>query len=104
MQAEVFRRHDGIGGYCLTELTDVPHELNGLLDLHRRPKPIAVSEIARANQPVLPMLAMTDLVARAGGVLTAPLHVSNDGPALSDVEVSARFGDALRVPADRLAV
>ena len=35
LQLEVFRRHDHIGGYCVTELTDVPHEFNGLLDLHR---------------------------------------------------------------------
>ena len=53
LQIEVFRRHDHIGGYCLTELTDVPHELNGLLDLLRRPKPIAIREIARANQTCL---------------------------------------------------
>ncbi len=102
LQIEIFRRVNAIGGYCLTELTDVPHELNGVLDLHRRPKPIAVGEIARGNQPVLPMLAITGLVARAGGVLKAPLHLSNDGPALRGVEISARFGDALRVPADRL--
>ncbi len=25
LQAEVFRRHDHIGGYCVTELTDVTH-------------------------------------------------------------------------------
>jgi hypothetical protein len=102
LQIEIFRRMNAIGGYCVTELTDVPHELNGILDLHRRPKPMAVSEIARANQPVLPMLAVTDLVGRAGGLLSAPLHVSNDGPALRDVEVTARFGDALPASADRL--
>ena len=57
MQTEVWRRHEHIGGYCVTELTDVPQELNGLLDLFRRPKRIAVAETARANQTVLPMLA-----------------------------------------------
>ena len=102
LQIEIFRRIDAIGGYCLTELTDVPHELNGVLDLHRRPKPIAVREIRRANQTVLPMLELTDLVCEAGGVLAAPLHIANDGAALADVEVTARFGDALRVSAERL--
>lgn len=93
LQAEVFRRHDHIGGYCLTELTDVPHELNGLLDLHRQPKPIAVAEMTRANQTVLPMLRLDSLVVVAGEVITAPLHLSNDGPALDDVHIEVRFGD-----------
>ncbi|HUR49431.1 MAG TPA: glycoside hydrolase family 2 TIM barrel-domain containing protein [Acidimicrobiales bacterium] len=93
LQAEVFRRHDHLGGYCLTELTDVPHELNGLLDLHRQPKPIAVAEFTRANQPVLPMLHLESLVVVAGELIVAPLHVANDGGALEDVHIEARFGD-----------
>ena len=94
LQAEVFRRHDHIGGYCITELTDVPQELNGLLDLHRRPKPLAVAEMTRANQTVLPMLRLHSLVVPAGGLLRAPLHVANDGPALDDVSVEVRFGES----------
>ncbi|MGB9376466.1 MAG: glycoside hydrolase family 2 TIM barrel-domain containing protein [Mycobacteriales bacterium] len=92
LQIEVLRRYDHIGGYCLTELTDVPQEFNGLLDLHREPKPLAVAEITRANQPVLPMLALTSHVVRAGGSCEATLHIANDGPALRDVEVEARVG------------
>jgi hypothetical protein len=94
LQAEVFRRHDHIGGYCLTELTDVPHELNGVLDLARRPKPLAVAEVTRANQVVLPILRLESLVMPGGGLLHAPLQVANDGPALHDVTVEARFGDS----------
>jgi len=94
LQAEVFRRHDHIGGYCLTELTDVPQELNGVLDLHRRPKRIAVAEMRRANQVVLPMLELCTLVVAPGGVLTAPLHLANDGAALTDVTVETRFGES----------
>jgi hypothetical protein len=93
LQTEVFRRHDHIGGYCLTELTDVPQELNGLLDLFRRPKRIAVAETTRANQVVLPMLNLETLVVAAGGTVRAPLHVANDGPPLADVVVEARFGE-----------
>ena len=95
LQAEVFRRHDHITGYCVTELTDVPHELNGLLDLHRRPKRIAVQEMTRANQVVLPILRLDSLVVTAGADVTAPLTVSNDGPELVDVEVEVRFGAGL---------
>lgn len=93
LQAEVWRRHDDIGGYCLTELTDVPHELNGLLDLHRRPKQLAVEEVRRANQTVLPMLELDSLVAAAGGLIRGRVHVANDGPPLDDVVVEGRFGD-----------
>jgi hypothetical protein len=93
LQTEVWRRHDHIGGYCLTELTDVPHELNGVLDLYRNPKPLAVAEVTRSNQTVLPMLELDSLVVRAGDYVTAPLHVSNDGPPLDDVTVEVRFGD-----------
>ncbi len=94
LQAEVFRRHDHIGGYCLTELTDVPHELNGLLDLHRQPKRIAAAEMARANQTLLPMLRMSSLVVITGEKISAELSIANDGPALDDVEIQVHFGDA----------
>ncbi|HVF73790.1 MAG TPA: glycoside hydrolase family 2 TIM barrel-domain containing protein, partial [Acidimicrobiales bacterium] len=93
LQTEVWRRHHDISGYCLTELTDVPHELNGLLDLHRRPKLLAVAEVTRANQVVLPMLELDSLVGAAGQVLRATVHVSNDGPPLEDVTIEARFGE-----------
>ena len=93
LQAEVFRRHDHIGGYCLTELTDVPQELNGVLDIFRRPKRIAVAEVTRANQVVLPMLALDSLVVTAGSDLRAPVHVANDGPPLASVTVEVRFGE-----------
>ncbi len=93
-QIEVFRRHDHLGGYCVTELTDVPHELNGLLDLDRNPKRIAAEEITRANQPVLPMLKLENLVATAGGTFTACFEVANDGPSLEDITAECWFGDA----------
>ena len=95
LQAEVFRRHDHIGGYCLTELTDVPHELNGLLALHRHPKALAVEEIQRLNQTVLPMLRLDSLVVFAGEHLRAPLCLSNDGPVMDDVDVRVRFGGSM---------
>jgi Glycosyl hydrolases family 2, TIM barrel domain/Glycosyl hydrolases family 2, sugar binding domain len=87
LQAEVFRRHDHLGGWCVTELTDVPWELNGLFDLERRPKPAALAELARAGQDVLPMLELYSLVVATGGRLAAPLHVANDGPPLRAVTV-----------------
>jgi Glycosyl hydrolases family 2, TIM barrel domain/Glycosyl hydrolases family 2/Glycosyl hydrolases family 2, sugar binding domain len=103
LQAEVFRRHDHLGGWCVTELTDVPQELNGLLDMERRPKPAAVAEVARASQPVLPILAVTSLTWTAGDRLRAPLHVANDGPELHRVEIELCLGEATtRIAIDRL--
>ena len=90
-QTEIFRRHDHIGGYCVTELTDVPHELNGLLDLHRHPKPGAVAEMARANQVVLPMLAVESFTVATGSHVRWPVHVANDGDALDGVQLRVGF-------------
>ena len=94
MQTEVFRRHEGVDGYCLTELTDVPRELNGLLDIDRAPKRLAIEEMTRANQVVLPMLRLDALVLRTRQASRAPLHVANDGPELRNVRIAVRFGDA----------
>lgn len=98
LQTETIRRHDHLGGYCLTELTDVPHEFNGLLDLERNPKPMAVTEVTRANQPRLPMLKLGSLVMLAGEQLTAEVYVANDGPPVADASVVARFGTSTADP------
>jgi Glycosyl hydrolases family 2, TIM barrel domain len=97
LQAEVFRRHDHLGGWCVTELTDVPWELNGLFDLERRPKPATLAELSRACQVVLPMLELTSLAVAAGGRLVAPLHVANDGPPLAGVTVRVALAGAEEV-------
>ena len=100
LQTEVFRRNDGVDGYCVTELTDVPRELNGLLDIDRRPKRLAVEEMTRANQVVLPMLRLESLVVRTGESGLLPLHVANDGPELPDVRIALRFGHGESPTAD----
>ena len=99
LQTELLRRHEHVRGYCLTELTDVPHELNGLLDIHRSPKEPAVAEMRRANQAVLPMLDVRTLAVPAGATIRVPLHVANDGPPLEDVTVEV---GEVRVEAGRL--
>ncbi len=103
LQAEVLRRHGHLGGWCVTELTDVPWELNGLFDLERRPKRPALAELSRACQDVLPMLALSSLVVAAGGTLAAPLHIANDGPPLPQVTVGVRLaGEQVQVEAGDL--
>jgi Glycosyl hydrolases family 2, TIM barrel domain/Glycosyl hydrolases family 2, sugar binding domain/Glycosyl hydrolases family 2 len=100
LQTEIFRRYDGVDGYCLTELTDVPRELNGLLDIDRAPKPLAVAEMTRANQVVLPMLRLDTLVLRTREPARAPLHVANDGAELRDVRIAVRFGHGTHATAE----
>src|SRR3712207_8364074 len=56
------------------------HDALPIFDLHRNPKDIAVREVRRANQVVLPMLHLESLVSEAGAEIVAPVHVSNDGP------------------------
>ncbi len=87
LQIELFRRQDGIAGWCVTELTDVPHEFNGLWSLERRPKPAALEEFSRACEPVLPIVARTTWTVAAGEEVELPVSVANDGPALSGVTV-----------------
>jgi len=45
---QAFRRMPGFCGYCYTQLTDVFQEVNGLMDMERRPK-ADVDEIRRIN-------------------------------------------------------
>ena len=54
LQIELIRQIPGVPGWCLTELTDVPQEFNGLLDLMRNPKEPAIEEIRLAAQSLCP--------------------------------------------------
>ena len=91
LQIELFRRQDGIAGWCVTELTDVPHEFNGLWSLERQVKPAAVAELARACAPVLPIVARTTWTAAAGEPVELPVSVANDGPALTGVTLEVEL-------------
>jgi hypothetical protein len=88
------RQVPGLAGWCVTELTDVPQEFNGLLDIWRRPKEPALAEIRHATQPVCPVLVRPLWAATAGGTLTGELAVVNDGPAIPDAELVVEFARA----------
>ncbi len=45
---QAFRQMPGFSGYCYTQLTDVFQEVNGLLDMNRKPK-VPLEEIRRIN-------------------------------------------------------
>jgi hypothetical protein len=100
----LFRRTAGVIGWCVTELTDVPQEFNGLLDLLRRAKQPACDEVRLAAQPVCPVLVRSHWSAAAGESLLGDLVVVNDGPAVAGAEVRAwvpgqRWSERIDLPA-----
>jgi hypothetical protein len=92
LQIELWRRHSFVGGWCLTELTDVPWEFNGVLDFERNLKAVAADHIRQSQQPVLAMLADTSFASHSGADFTAHLWLDNDGPELENVTVGVEFG------------
>jgi hypothetical protein len=85
----LFRRTVGVIGWCVTELTDVPQEFNGLLDLRRRAKQPACDEVQLATQPICPVLVCSHWSATVGERFLGDLVVVNDGPAVEGAEVRA---------------
>jgi hypothetical protein len=92
LQIEIFRSTPRVIGWCLTELTDVPQEFNGVLDILREPKEAAIAEVARACQPMLPIVVRTSWSAEAGTVLIEDVLVVNDGPGIDGVDLHLRLG------------
>jgi hypothetical protein len=99
IQAERFRTHNAMKGFCLTEWTDVPHELNGLVTLRRNPKR-AIEEFRPALADLAP-IAVTDRYAYAADEPIA-VRVFASNWSGSDLDASdAGAGDA-RVRAPRV--
>jgi hypothetical protein len=51
-EIEDLRQHESIRGYVITEFTDINWEVNGLMDMWRRPK-VYAPELARIQQPTV---------------------------------------------------
>ena len=56
IQAERLRTSPVVKGFCLTEWTDVPHELNGLVSLRREPKAASIDAFRPALADVADVL------------------------------------------------
>lgn len=92
-QTQELRRHDGLSGYVYTELTDIEHEMAGLLDAWRRPKDWMG---LRATNVHSDTVLVIDLLPSAPGAdiptpvvgMTLNVHVSHHG----DEEVAGRIG------------
>ncbi|GAA3601147.1 glycoside hydrolase family 2 [Kineosporia mesophila] len=84
-QTQELRRHDRFAGYVYTELTDIEHEMAGLLDYDRRAKDLGGLNPRDVNADTV---LVVDLVPAAAGAdipvpteeLTLGVHVSHHGP------------------------
>lgn len=93
LQGEVIRA-GGAAGWCLTELTDVPHEYNGLWTLARQQKRATI-EVGRLCQPVLPVVQRTTWTVFPGTQLSLPLALCNDGPAVAPADLTIALDGAV---------
>lgn len=86
LQGEIVRAR-GAAGWCVTELTDVPQEYNGLWSLLREAKTPAIEELSRLCQPVLPIALRTSWTVETGVDLALPMCLSNEGPDVDEAEL-----------------
>ena len=92
LQIDLFRRAgNGVAGYCLTQLTDVPLEFNGVLDILRRPK-FGAAWIGQANQEVSPMLVLDDFGGFASSDMPVEVWVANDSDRACRFDVTVDSG------------
>jgi hypothetical protein len=88
LQIEDLRSHTEIGGYVITELTDVHWEANGLLDMPRRPK-AGHERLAAVNAPNVVLIRASRTRYRAGEAIVADLNaVGVEGHVNGEIEWS----------------
>jgi len=83
-QTQELRRHDRFAGYVYTELTDVEHEMAGLLDAERRLKDLGGLRLTDVNADTVLVIDLVPAAAGADipvpdGDLMLRLHVSHHG-------------------------
>ncbi|HUQ40031.1 MAG TPA: hypothetical protein VM030_07725, partial [Acidimicrobiales bacterium] len=102
VQGERLRTSPHVRGFCVTEWTDVPHELNGLVSLRRTPKQPAIDGFRTAAADVAPIATLARYSYAVGETVTVQLFVSNWSPvALSAGRLRVALEDAdewLEVP------
>lgn len=87
-QTQEMRRHDRFAGYVYTELTDVEHEMAGVVDADRRPKDLGGLDPATANADTV--IIMDIVPAAAGADIPVPT-----GPLELDIRISHHGKDPL---------
>lgn len=103
LQIEMCRSLAGVSGWCLTELTDVPHEYNGLWQLDRTGKDPAIAAVAAALRPTLPIAVPVDTrrpgrdgyagswTGWAGEAFPVRVSVAHDEPGTTEVRVTVKI-------------
>lgn len=77
-EIEVIRRHPQIGGYVVTELTDVHWEGNGLMDMARNPRVFA-SALPEVNADVIIAPGASAYAVASGGTAEFALAIATGG-------------------------
>jgi hypothetical protein len=92
-ELEVIRTHQPIGGYVITELTDVHWEGNGLMDMARNPRVFAAALPAVNADIVIAPGARRHAIA-AGDAATFDVTIATGGARLPEgSRLAWRFGD-----------
>ncbi|WP_353650842.1 glycoside hydrolase family 2 TIM barrel-domain containing protein [Nakamurella sp. A5-74] len=98
-QTQEMRRHDRFAGYVYTELTDVEHEMAGIVDADRRPKDLGGLDPATTNadtviiMDVIPAAAGADIPVPTGP-LELDIRISHHGPTPLSGVLCAAWGPA----------
>lgn len=95
LQIEVFRSTDGVDGYCITELTDIPWELNGLLDFRRNIKEEMAPSLVLANQLILPIIEFDFAGVERGLFISGNVHIHNTTNAEVEAVMNMAFKSGL---------
>jgi beta-glucosidase len=85
-------RTSAAAGYCLTELTDVPWEFNGLLDIRGRVKPGNEAEIRAANAAVAPILVLQEHACSTAHPIAGAAWIVNDTDQRIEGDVTVTLG------------
>jgi hypothetical protein len=104
LQAERFRTAAHVHGFCLTEWTDVPHELNGLVSLRRNGKR-AIDGFRPALADVAPIAVLRRYVYGSGEVVCPRIFISNwSSQSLDAGEVTVVLGrNRVHLPVPEIA-
>lgn len=94
LQIETIRRAATTVGYCVTELTDVPWEFNGLLDIRRHAKQPALEHVSTANQPVAAILDLADFGTSPEHPARFTAWIVNDTDTNIDADVHVEIDDS----------
>jgi hypothetical protein len=98
IQGERLRTSNEVRGFCVTEWTDVPHELNGLVSLRRTPKQAAIDGFRPALADVALIAVLDRFAYGAGEPVGCSVLVSNwSSAALPPGPLTVRLGESQEV-------